>query len=327
MARLRPKSLSRNNAFSNALSWATPAQLTVFVITLTLVCALLVVSSRWQYAGSYDLPRTPGFARAHNEAGHEVQFLESQQNLRHSNLMELSIEDSNKIFKGRPSPKTGSNSIDLTKNGKGFLSNVQEANKGAEETYEAAAASGDAKPLGFYFSKDIPHHVKEKALGIRSKLPSVIPSSGKAALGLYFNQDGKQSEELDSSNIRAARQAGFNDTASQYRSMSEEQQLPGSIADTKAGMDGKKSGVEDTKHRKELQGISTKAQSRQETSLDQGQAQSLPANRKGKFEGERDFSVQEADDRSQRSLVIAVTSPAGQFKPSKKRTSMNTDDM
>ena len=38
---------------------------------------------------------------------HDVQFLESQQNLKHSNLMEVSIEDSNKIFKGRPFPETG----------------------------------------------------------------------------------------------------------------------------------------------------------------------------------------------------------------------------
>lgn len=39
--------------------------------------------------------------------GHEVQFLESQQNLKNSNLVEVSIEDSNKIFKGPPSPETG----------------------------------------------------------------------------------------------------------------------------------------------------------------------------------------------------------------------------
>lgn len=321
MARPRPKSLSRNNAFGNALSWATSAQCTILVLTLTLVCALLVLSSRWQYAGSYDLPRSPGFARADEEAGHEVQFLESQQNLKNSNLVEVSIEDSNKIFKGPPSPETGSNSIDLTKNGDGFLSNVHEANKGAVETYETAAAS---KPLGFYFSKDIPHHVKEKALGIRSKMPSVIPSSGKAGLGLYFNQDSKHSEELDSSDTRAAGQIGTSDTASQYRSMSEEPQLPGSVADVTADMDGGKSGVKDTRHRKELQGISMNAQPRRETSLDQGQK--LPASRKAKSEGE-DVSVQEADDRSQSSLVIVVNSPPGQFKLSKKRTSLNTDDM
>ncbi|KAL0028701.1 hypothetical protein WJX79_000693 [Trebouxia sp. C0005] len=256
MARPRPKSLSKKNAFSNALSWTTPGQCTVLVLTLTLVCALLVVSGRWQYAGSSDLPRTPGFARADDQAGHEVQFLESQQNLKHSNLMEVSIEDSNKIFKGRPFPETGSSSINLTKNGDGFLSNVQEANKGAEEAYEAAAASGDAKPLGFYFSKDIPHHVKEKALGIRSKMPSVIPSSGKAALGLYFNRDSTKSEELDSSDTRAAEQIGSSDTASQYRSMSKEQ-LPGSIADVTADTDGEESREKDTKHRKELQACQT----------------------------------------------------------------------
>jgi len=169
--------------------------------------------------------------------------------------------------------------------------------------------------------------VKEKALGIRSKMPSVIPSSGKAALGLYFNQDSKQSEELDSSDTHAAGQIGSSDTASQYRSMSEEQQLPGSTADVTADMDGEESGVKDTKHRKELRGISMNVQPRQETSLDQGQDQSLPANRKGKSEGEEDSSVQEADDRSHSSLVIAVNSSAGQFKPSKKRTSLNTDDM
>jgi len=180
--------------------------------------------------------------------------------------------------------------------------------------------------LGFYFSKDIPHHVKEKALGIRSKIPSVIPSGGKAALGLYFNQDSKKSEELHSSDTRAAGQIGSSDTASQYRSTSEEQ-LPGSTADATADMDGEQSRVKDTKHRKELQGISMNAQPRRETRLAQGQAQSLPANRKGKSEGDEDFLVQEADDRSQTSLVIAVNSSAGRFKPSKKRTSLNTDDM
>ncbi|DBA84007.1 TPA: hypothetical protein ACH3X1_006494 [Trebouxia sp. C0004] len=321
MARPRPTSLNRN-----ALSRATLAQSMVLVLTVTLVCALLVVSGRRQHAGSYDLPRTPGFTGADGEAGHEIRFLESQQNLKHSNLMEVSIEDSNKIFKGRPFPDTGSNSIDLTKNGDGFLSNVQEANKGAVETYETATASGDAKPLGFYFSKDIPHHVKEKALGMRSKMPSIIPSGGKAALGLYFNQDSTQSEELDSSDTRVAGQIGSSDTASQYRSMSEEQQLPGSTADVTADMDGKRSGVTNIKHRKELQGISLNAQPRQETSLDQGQAQSLPANRKGKSERE-DLSLQEADDMSRSSLVIAVNSPAGQIKPSKKRTFLNTADM
>lgn len=32
-----------------------------------------------------------------------MKFLDSQHNLRHSNLSEIPIEDSNKIFKGRPS--------------------------------------------------------------------------------------------------------------------------------------------------------------------------------------------------------------------------------
>jgi len=180
--------------------------------------------------------------------------------------------------------------------------------------------------LGFYFSKDIPHHVKEKALGIRSKIPSVIPSGGKAALGLYFNQDSTKSEELHSSDTQAAGQIGSSDTASQYRSTSEEQ-LPDSTADATADMDSEQSRVKDTKHRKELQGISMNAQPMRETRLAQGQAQSLPANRKGKSEGDEDFLVQEADDRSQTSLVIAVNSSAGRFKPSKKRTSLNTDDM
>ncbi len=163
--------------------------------------------------------------------------------------------------------------------------------------------------------------MKEKALGIRSKIPSVIPSGGKAALGLYFNQNGKQSKELDSSDTRAAGQIGSRDTASQYRSTSEEQ-LPGSTADATADMDGKQSRVKDTKHRKELQGISMNAQPRQETRLVRGQAQS-----KGKSEEEEDFLVQEADDTSHSSLVIAVNSSAGRFKPSKERTSLNTDDM
>ena len=92
-------------------------------------------------------------------------------------------------------------------------------------------------------------------------------------------------------------------------------------------MDGEQSRVKDTKHWKELQGISMNAQPRRETRLAQGQAQSLPANRNGVSKGEEDLLVQEADDRSQISLVIAVNSPDGQFKPSKKRTSLNTDDM
>ena len=35
--------------------------------------------------------------------GNAMKFLDSQHNLRHSNLSEIPIEDSNKIFKGRPS--------------------------------------------------------------------------------------------------------------------------------------------------------------------------------------------------------------------------------
>ena len=41
-------------------------------------------------------------------AGHQVQFLQSHQNLKHSNLLEDSLENSDRIFKGAAVPdRTG----------------------------------------------------------------------------------------------------------------------------------------------------------------------------------------------------------------------------
>ena len=83
----------------------------------------------------------------------------------------------------------GAAELDLKKNGDGFLSNVAETQSNVPGVTITAAPAVDSKPLGFYFSKDIPGHVKEKSLNIGSSSDSSQAVDGKAAMILYFNND------------------------------------------------------------------------------------------------------------------------------------------
>ncbi len=69
MARSRPRNLGRRDLLSGAVAYASPAQWTVLVLTLTLVGALLVVSGRRQPAGSGELQVSPGFGQIERAAG------------------------------------------------------------------------------------------------------------------------------------------------------------------------------------------------------------------------------------------------------------------
>ena len=100
--------------------------------------------------------------------------------------------------------------------GDGFLSNVAEAQKGALETNITNAPSGDSKPLGYYFAKDIPGHVKEKGLGIRLNSSAHIPRGGKAAMGAYFNAN-KEEQKPDGEQIAEASNAHEVDTSLESR--------------------------------------------------------------------------------------------------------------
>lgn len=228
----------------------------------------------------------------------------------------------------------GSSSIDLNKNGNGFLSNVAEAKKGAVESVDNVPAV-ESKPLGFYFSKDAQGHVKENAQSTRHKFPSALPTGGKAAIGMYFNKDSKQPNLSDTSGIthqsdavRTESDNAASQRSGKDRSMSAEQQSAGSAGGvtTEGGRD--RLSVKDTRHRKDLRGISMGIQLGQGASLDNvGKGQRKPVNIvKQSQTGEQGFA-HEADDSSGSSLVIAINSSGGQFKPSKKRTSLNTDDM
>ncbi len=209
--------------------------------------------------------------------------------------------------------------MDLTKNGDGFLSNVAEARKGAVEANETAAPSGDAKPLGFYFSKDIPGHVKEKALGTRNRPPSAMPT-GKAAMGLYFNKDNKESERSDPRD--ATTQIGAS-VAEGFISASETRQSAGASTDRATSSDVESFSVQNSMHRKELRGITMGAQGMQDQHS--AESQGIPENRAEDAIEEQDS--EEAHDGSRSSLVIAISSSAGQYKPLTKKASLNTDDM
>ena len=87
--------------------------------------------------------------------------------------------------------------LDLTKNGNGSLSNVAEAQSSISGVSMTAAPAVDSKPLGFYFSKDIPGDMKEKAMGLRSSTDSSEAVDGKAAMSLYFNQGKPDKREAD----------------------------------------------------------------------------------------------------------------------------------
>lgn len=139
----------------------------------------------------------------------------------------------------------GAAELDLKKNGDGFLSNVAEAQSNVPGVTTSAAPAVDSKPLGFYFSKDIPGHVKEKGLNIRSSSDSSKAVDGKAAMSLYFNQDR---QNVDAAAEVQSEQTNAHDTNSQQAS-TDGQHIPTQGADGLAGSS-------DSRHRKVLRGIS-----------------------------------------------------------------------
>ena len=139
--------------------------------------------------------------------------------------------------------------LNLKKNGDGFLSNVAEAHSNVPGVSITAAPAVDSKPLGFYFSKDIPGHVKEKALGIRSSTDSSKPVDGKAAMSLYFNRDEAEGQDTDGASEVQREQTSGRDTTAQQTSTDDQQSIPQKAA----GVTGTSS---DSQHRKVLRGIS-----------------------------------------------------------------------
>lgn len=133
--------------------------------------------------------------------------------------------------------------IDLKKNGDGFLSNVAEAQSNVPGVSITAAPAMDSKPLGFYFSKDIPGHVKEKALGIRSSTDSSKLVDGKAAMSLYFNKDKPEGKDMNASEV-------------QHEQKSAQQASTDGLQSTAQRAAGSTGTTSDSQHRKALRGIS-----------------------------------------------------------------------
>lgn len=139
----------------------------------------------------------------------------------------------------------GAAELDLKKNGDGFLSNVAEAQSNVPGVTVTAAPAVDSKPLGFYFSKDIPGHVKEKSLNIGSSTDSSQAVDGKAAMSLYFNNDR---QNVDAAAEMQSEQTNARDANSQQASTDGQQLIT-------QGADGL-AGSSDSRHRKVLRGIS-----------------------------------------------------------------------
>ena len=139
--------------------------------------------------------------------------------------------------------------LDLKKNGDGFLSNVAQAQSNVSGVNITAAPAVDSKPLGFYFSKDIPGHVKEKALGIRSSTESSKPVDGKAAMSLYFNKEKPEGQGTDAASEVQREQTSKRKTFVQESNIDGQQSKP----QRAAGLPGTSS---NSQHRKALRGIS-----------------------------------------------------------------------
>ncbi|KAL3130914.1 hypothetical protein ABBQ38_000241 [Trebouxia sp. C0009 RCD-2024] len=248
MARRRP---TRHRILARALSWASPAQWVVLCVTLTVVAVLLVVSRRHSDLAEQGL-RSASVHDAQATLGHQVQFLQSHQNLKHNNLLEDSLEDSDRIFKAAAVPvvpgQGTETTLDLTKNGNGFLSNIAEAQGDVPGVTVTAAPAVDSKPLGFYFAKDIPGLVKEKSLGTRTKGDSANAVDGEAAMRLYFNKDNSSS--------------GRQDVHTAVDVQSEQVTTDGQQR-TNEGAEGFTDTRSDLQHRKVLRGISKGIQARQ----------------------------------------------------------------
>lgn len=212
--------------------------------------------------------------------------------------------------------------LDLTKNGNGFLANVAEANSTVVDINMTSAPSTDSKPLGFYFSKDIPGHVREKSLG--TKDPSSTSPGGKAAMGLYFSKDTTVSDDSGSDvTTQAKPEDASSHDSRQGRSTSDTQQSADTIAGQMFDANAHESKAANHTHRKYLRGSSMGVQGLQGDSTRAVQKQEVNQQAQASSTG----AWQKARDKSQSSLVIAVNSSEGQFKPAAKKSSLNTDDM
>ena len=153
---------------------------------------------------------------------------------------------------GKPSSQCASAAAEfnLKKNGHGFLSNVAEAQRGVSGVSITAAPAVASKPLGFYFSKDIPGHVKEKALGTRSSNDPTKAVDGKAAMNFYFNKDRPLTERqhVDSALEVQSEQIIARGATAQQISTDEQQ----SVHQREDGLAG---ALSDSQHRKVLRGI------------------------------------------------------------------------
>lgn len=145
-------------------------------------------------------------------------------------------------------PTSAETTLDLTKNGNGFLSNIAEAQGDVPGVTVTAAPAVDSKPLGFYFAKDIPGLVKEKSLGTRTKGDSANAVDGEAAMRLYFNKDNSSS--------------GRQDVHTAVDVQSEQVTTDGQQR-TNEGAEGFTDTRSDLQHRKVLRGISKGIQARQ----------------------------------------------------------------
>ena len=186
-----------------------------------------------------------------------------------------------------------------------------------------AEPSTDVKPLGFYFSKDIPGHVKEKALGVRNKLSSSMPTGGKAELGLYFNNN---THSANSSMRQSAVEpqmgpdaATSSKSATQSINFGRKQSTElTNTPDTKVGRVNSQNMLY-SMHRKELRDLSMGVQPPSKP-LDSNGRSSILDNSTKDFE-------RLAIDKSHTSLVIAVNSATGKFESQRKTHFLNSDDV
>ena len=200
------------------------------------------------------------------------------------------------------------------------MSNVAEVQKHATDSNATTTPpAGDSKPLGFYFSKDIPGHVKEKALGTRSSSNNNRPIDGKAAMSRYFNEDKAKSDKQESSieysndSEQHSQQQSTDELVTQQASADEQEASEvGLNALVDGGTDSR-----DQVHRKVLRGISKGIQD----------ARALETGAGPHDESEQSADAGKAGGSSTGSLVIPLNSSTGQFKPSTQKPSLNTDDM
>ena len=177
----------------------------------------------------------------------------------------------------------------------------------------------DSKPLGFYFSKDIPGHVKEGTLGTRSSENSNRPIDGKAAMSLYFNKDKAKPSRQESDAASAAQTEKRDNQISLKQQLHQDDQETSDLGANSADVGPD---PHDKMHRKVLRGISNGIQDGKTTD-----ARASAAADNAHDGIRRPDGVEQGVNNSSGSLVIPVNSSSGQHKPLTQKTSLNTDDM